>query len=105
MTEEANEVAVKAGKGMLTRMREGLFHKNGVFSKTAFFFTLGNGAVLIAYVLSWLSGSTISLGDVGTIVIPAFDVGAAAALIGIVNGTYLGNNALKAKERNGNGGG
>jgi len=89
---EETEVVKKAGLGL-----KAFFMKNGNFSKTATFATLGNTLVLVAYVLSWFSGTTLVLGTVGTVTLPAFDVGAAAALLGILNGTYLGNNAIKAK--------
>lgn len=72
------------------------FFKNGKFSKTAAFATIANLMVLMAYFLSWFQGSEVSLG-LGTWTLPAFDTGAAAALLAIVNGTYVVNNGIKAK--------
>ena len=77
------------------------FFKNGEFSKTALFATLANVLVLTAYVLSWFQGTNVDLG-IGTWTLPAFDTGAAAAILAIVNGTYIGNRLASAKE-NGNG--
>jgi len=62
------------------------FFTDGRFSKTAMFATLANVLVLVAYVLSWFQGSTF-----GPWTVPAFDTGAAAAILAIVNGTYVGN--------------
>jgi len=73
------------------------FMKNGEFSKTATFATIGTSLVLVAYVLSWFSGSTLTFGSVGTVTLPEFNSGAAVALLGILNGTYLGNNLIKSK--------
>jgi hypothetical protein len=67
------------------------FFKNGRFSKTATFATIANVLVLVAYVLSWFAGSQIVFGDWGTWTIPVFDTGAAAAILAIVNGTYVVN--------------
>lgn len=73
------------------------FMKDGQFSKTATFATIGTSLVLISYVLSWFAGSTLTFGDIGTITLPEFNSGAAVALLGILNGTYLGNNLIKSK--------
>jgi hypothetical protein len=78
------------------------FFKNGEFSKTALFATLANMLVLIAYVLSWFAGAQLTIGSLGTWTIPPFDTGAAAAILAIVNGTYIGNRLAAGKE-NGNG--
>jgi hypothetical protein len=76
------------------------FMKDGKFSKTATFASVGTFLVLNAYVMSWFAGSTITLfdGAVG-MVLPAFDASAAVALLAILNGAYLGNNAIKSKEK------
>ena len=81
------------------------FFKNGEFSKTAMFATLANVLVLVAYVLSWFAGAQITFDGWGTWTVPAFDTGAAAAILAIVNGTYIGNsmvtNAAVAAKENG----
>lgn len=84
-------------KSALTRVKEGFFYKNGQFSKTATFATLGTFLVLNAYVLSWFAGTTLTFGSVGTVTLPEFNSGAAVALLGILNGTYLGNNLIKTR--------
>lgn len=74
-----------------------LFFKDGKFSKTATFAVIGNVLVLVNYALmSWLTGAHITLSWLD-FTIPAFSAGDAAAILGILNGTYLGNNYLKAK--------
>jgi len=99
-TEGVPEVVVGAVNDVLagakTPWYKALVYKNGEFSKTALFATLANVLVLIAYVLSWFQGT-----EVGTWTLPAFDTGAAAAILAIVNGTYIGNRLASAKE-NGN---
>ena len=73
------------------------FFKNGKFSKTAAFATLGNLAVLVTYFLqSWLAGANVDL-HVLKFVVPAFNMENALAILGVLNGTYLGNNFLKTK--------
>ena len=73
------------------------FFKDGHFSKTATFAVLGNVLVLGNYaLLSWFAGAAVDLSWV-KFTVPAFDVGAAAAILGLLNGTYLTNNALKNK--------
>lgn len=73
------------------------FFKDGHFSKTATFAVLGNVLVLGNYaLLSWFAGAAVDLSWI-KFTVPAFDVGAAAAILGLLNGTYLTNNALKNK--------
>lgn len=75
-----------------------LFFKDGKFSKTATFAVLGNILVLANYALmSWLAGAHVTLSWI-EFTIPAFSSGDAAAILGVLNGTYLGNNYLKSKE-------
>lgn len=75
-----------------------LFFKDGKFSKTATFAVIGNVLVLVNYALmSWLAGAHITLSWLD-FTVPVFSAGDAAAILGILNGTYLGNNYLKAKE-------
>ena len=62
------------------------FFKNGRFSKTATFATIANVLVLAAYVLSLFAGT-----EIGGWTVPTFDTGAAAAILAIVNGTYVLN--------------
>jgi len=104
-TEGVPEVVVGAVNDVLAAAKtpwyKALVYKNGEFSKTALFATLANILVLIAYVLSWFQGANVDLG-IGTWTLPAFDTGAAAAILAIVNGTYIGNRLASAKE-NGNG--
>lgn len=72
-----------------------LFFKDGKFSKTATFAVLGNVLVLGNYaLLSWFAGAAVDLSWV-KFTVPAFDVSAAAAILGLLNGSYLGNNFLK----------
>jgi hypothetical protein len=74
-----------------------LFFKDGKFSKTATFAVLGNILVLLNYALmSWLAGAHVTLSWI-EFTIPAFSSGDAAAILGVLNGTYLGNNYLKSK--------
>lgn len=71
------------------------FFKDGKFSKTATFAVLGNVLVLGNYaLLSWFAGAAVDLSWV-KFTVPAFDVSAAAAILGLLNGSYLGNNFLK----------
>lgn len=72
--------------------------KDGKFSKTASFASAGTFLVLCAYVMSWFAGTSLTLGDLGTIVFPQFDSGAAVALLSILNGTYLANNVIKSRK-------
>jgi hypothetical protein len=73
------------------------FYKDGHFSKTATFAVLGDVLVLTNYaLLSWFAGTVVDLSWI-KLTIPAFDVGAAAAILGLLNGAYLTNNALKNK--------
>lgn len=75
-----------------------LFFKDGKFSKTATFAVIGNILVLANYALmSWLAGAHVTLSWLD-FTIPIFSAGDAAAILGILNGTYLGNNYLKNKE-------
>lgn len=62
------------------------FFRNGQFSKTAMFVTIANVLVLAAYVLSLFKGTQL-----GGWTVPEFDVPASAALLAIVNGTYVLN--------------
>jgi hypothetical protein len=78
-------------------LREGLTYKDGKFSKTAMFASMANLAVLAAYVLSWGAGATIAVGEAFSFTVPAFDTSAAIGLLTVINGTYIGNNALKAR--------
>jgi len=73
------------------------FFKDGQFSKTAAFAVLGNTLVLLTYFAqSWLVGATFDLPMIHGAV-PAFNVESALAIMGILNGTYLGNNYVKSK--------
>lgn len=73
------------------------FFKDGKFSKTASITTVANVMVLMAYfVQAFFVGSTLDLGLFAWTV-PAFDVAAAAAILTICNGTYVGNNLVKVK--------
>ncbi len=83
------ETAKKAASGLAR-----LFYKDGEFSKTGTFVTIANVLVLTSYTIGWFAGTSIELGDT-TILIPAFDSAAALAVLSIVNGTYLSNNAMK----------
>lgn len=75
-----------------------LFFKDGKFSKTATFAVIGNILVLANYALmSWLAGAHVTLSWLD-FTIPAFSSGDAAAILGVLNGTYLGNNYIKNKE-------
>lgn len=75
-----------------------LFFKDGRFSKTATFAVLGNVLVLLNYAfMSWLAGAHVTLSWL-EFTVPVFSAGDAAAILGILNGTYLGNNYLKSKE-------
>ena len=75
-----------------------LFFKDGKFSKTATFAVIGNILVLANYALmSWLAGAHVTLSWLD-FTIPIFSAGDAAAILGILNGTYLGNNYIKNKE-------
>ena len=89
MTEDSKE----------TKQKVGFFHKDGKFSKTASFASVGTFLVLCSYVLSWFAGTSLTIGAFGTIVFPSFDSGAAVALLGILNGTYLANNVIKKSNR------
>jgi hypothetical protein len=72
-----------------------LFFKDGKFSKTATFAVLGNVLVLGNYaLLSWFAGAAVDLSWI-KFTVPAFDVSAAAAILGLLNSSYLGNNFLK----------
>ena len=72
-----------------------LFFKDGQFSKTATFAVLGNAFVLFNYMLlSWCAGAAVDLSWI-KFTVPAFDVGAATSILGLLNGSYLGNNYLK----------
>lgn len=74
-----------------------LFYKDGKLSKTAVFAVLCNTVVLVTYTLqAWLVGATVNLGWL-TFNVPSFNVEAAAALMAILNGAYVGNNFVKAK--------
>lgn len=68
------------------------FAKNGKFSKTATFATIANVMVLGAYALSLVRGA-----EVFGWTIPEFDAVAAAAILAIVNGTYVGNKFAEPK--------
>lgn len=73
------------------------FYKNGQFSKTATFASIGNFVVLVTYALqSWLAGAIIDL-HITQLTVPQFNVESALAIFGVLNGTYLTNNAIKAK--------
>lgn len=105
-TQDVPEAVVGAVNDLLAGARrpwyKALVYKNGEFSKTALFATLANVLVLIAYVLSWFAGAQFTIGSLGTWTIPPFDTGAAAAILAIVNGTYIGNRLASTKEQ-GNG--
>lgn len=76
-----------------------LFFKNGQFSKTASFAVIANVIVLVNYALmSWLAGAHITLPWLD-FTVPTFSATDAAAILGILNGTYLGNNFLKSKDK------
>ena len=71
------------------------FHKNGQFSKTATFATVANVLVLTNYFcMSWLTGAEVDLSFI-KFTVPAFDAASAGMILGLLNGTYLGNNMLK----------
>lgn len=71
------------------------FHSNGRFSKTAVFAVIGNVIVLCNYLLmSWLVGAAVDLGFL-KFTVPAFDETAAATILGLLNGTYLGRTLLR----------
>lgn len=72
--------------------------KDGKFSKTASFASAGNVIVLGTYALqSWLAGASFNIaGFSGTV--PSFDMAAAAAILSIVNGSYLFGKKLDAKK-------
>lgn len=91
--QEVEKHVAQAAKGV-----KAFFMKDGEFSKTASFATLANMLVLVAYVLSWFAGSEITFFTGQQLMIPAFDEGAALSLLGILNGTYLGNNVIKYKK-------
>lgn len=77
--------------------KSGLWYKNGQFSKTATFASLCNIIVLATYVVqTWFVGAEIDL-HVFKFSVPAFNIEDAAAILAILNGTYLGNNVIKAK--------
>jgi hypothetical protein len=95
---ETPEVVEEAKKNLITRVREGFTYKDGKFSKTAMFASAANVLVLVAYVLSWGAGATISFGDAFSFAVPAFDTSAAIGLLTVINGTYIGNNVIKARK-------
>jgi len=100
----ASSEVVKKDKTAEISVRAGIkafFFHDGRFSKTATFATLGDTLVLFAYVLSWAAGTEIHLGDVATFKLPAFDAGAAVALLSILNGTYVANNLIKSRSAHG----
>jgi hypothetical protein len=89
--------AIKA-ESRFTKIFKGLFFKGGKFSKTAFFASLANIAILVTYVVqSWFAGSSVDF-TVVQFVIPQFDAANAGTILALLNGTYLGNNMLKSKE-------
>jgi len=97
MSEPTPEVVTEAKKNVISRIREGFTNKNGKFSKTATFASAANSLVLFAYVLSWGAGATVAFGAAFSFTIPAFDTSAAIGLLTVINGTYIGNNVIKAK--------
>ena len=75
-----------------------LFFKNGKFSKTATFAVLANIIVLVNYFfMSWLAGSEIPL-PWFVLKVPVFDAADAAAILAILNGTYLANHKLAERK-------
>ena len=77
--------------------KSGFWYKNGQFSKTATFASLCNIIVLATYVVqSWFVGAEVDL-HLFKFTVPAFNIEDAAAILAILNGTYLGNNVIKSK--------
>jgi len=72
------------------------FFKHGKFSKTATFATAANVITLGWYALSMFAGQELEVMGL-SITIQKLDPALAAAVMGLANGTYLGNNALKSK--------
>jgi hypothetical protein len=71
------------------------FMQDGQFTKTGASAVLGNFVVLFIYfVTSLFSGVVIHLGAQAW-TIPSFDVVAAAGMLALLNGTYLGGNMIK----------
>jgi hypothetical protein len=81
---------VPDAKGVFGLLKK-LSSRDGEFSKTALFASLGNALVLVNYVLlSWLGGSAFAIGPfTGTI--PAFNSTDALTIIGVLNATYVVN--------------
>jgi hypothetical protein len=85
------EDATKGGLGW-----RAFFYKGGSFSKTATFATVANVLVLFSFIMGFFMGMEIDLfGHMWTV--PEFNDKAAWSILAIVNGTYIGNNMVKAK--------
>lgn len=69
------------------------FFKDGEFSKTATFATLGN-----AVTVAWFAASAFAGSELGGLVLQKLDVALAMGVAGVLNGTYLVNNGLKARK-------
>lgn len=75
------------------------FYKDGHFSKTATFAVLANVLVLVNYALmSWFAGAQVTTSWL-SFTVPTFQAADAAAILAILNGTYLGNNMLKRQNQ------
>lgn len=73
------------------------FFKDGKFSKTAAFATIGNFAVLFTWFFQvWFGGVTIDTNHIHY-TIPNFNDESAMIIMGFLNGAYLGNNLIKKK--------
>jgi hypothetical protein len=69
--------------------------KDGQLSKTAMAFSVGNALVLFNYALqSWMAGASFTFSFL-KFTIPEFDAGDAAAILALLNGTYLANSQIK----------
>lgn len=74
------------------------FFKDGQFSKTAAFATLGNFAVLFTWFFQiWFGGVAIDTDKIHYVV-PKFDPESAMVIMGFLNGAYLGNNMIKKRQ-------
>jgi hypothetical protein len=73
------------------------FQHNGEFSKTAVFAVVGNVLVLGTYAIqTWIGGASFDLGFIKG-AIPTFQPGDAAAILSIVNATYVARTHVAGK--------
>lgn len=92
-----NDVLDEMQRGQVPSWKQ-FFYKNGEFSKTATFHTVSWAMVLGLYFVQELfKGAIVSIGG-WQWTVGAFDATAAAAILAIASGTYLGNNVLKKGE-------